>query len=78
MIDESAKSRVAKFKVPVAGRKFTPWREIFKKTFSQPKTEEKQVKKLLEMVKKDNEKLDKLKSLGIDYTYPTYQDLLTN
>ncbi len=38
LIDESSKSRVAKFKVPVKGRTFTPWREIFKKNFNKEKT----------------------------------------
>ena len=39
-IEESNKSRIAKFKVPTKGRTYTPWREIFKKDFNKDKTKE--------------------------------------
>ncbi len=76
LIDESSKSRVAKFKVPVKGRTFTPWREIFKKNFNKEKTQEKKIKKLLEQVQKDRKKTQELKELGIDYKFETYEDLI--
>jgi hypothetical protein len=48
LLEESSKSRVAKFKLPSNGKTFTPWRELFKKDFNKEKKIEKRIKNILE------------------------------
>lgn len=56
--------------------KFTPWQKIFRKSFNTSTNTAKQIKKLSELIKMDQEKQLKLKQLGVNYKFETYLDLI--
>lgn len=78
VLPESHKIIYDKFKGQAKKFKFTPWQQIFKNNFKSNQTEEHKIKKLKQLIENDEKKIKKLQDLGINYTFPTYKDLIKN
>ena len=76
VVDQSKPILYSKFKEIPKKFKFIPKQKMFIKSFNTKTDLESTKSKLLSMVEKDNEKIKKLKSLGINYDFPTYVDTL--